>query len=431
MNASAVVRPLAPSEVTFAGAGVYTGFAVRVSGRLDLAALAVAYEALVRAFPVLGARLEPACDGGFDLVAGAGRVPEVSVVDGDPDLLVHDQEFDQGVALGRLSVVRDGDSASVTLFTHHCIADACHSLAVLAELWSCYTDVVNGLPPEREVRPYPVAVEELLAERGIEKTAMPAVRPAPPERPQAGEEPAVVRAPADGGPGHVSLLVTRCRLSVAETAALVEFGHREGVTVNGLVSAAILLGDAEIRGLPLTEMTYVYPVDLRTRLTPAVGETDGTNLLGAAVHRPTADSTGLVELGRSICASLAEAIAGGVVQQSPLHIPRGTAPRTAPPPPGLLIATNWGRVPAPRMPEGLRITDFRSAVVPASRPDAPPPPRQPGGGYCIISTFAGRLSVEFHHTAADAAQQRRRADTLMARLRDAASAPCPSTPSWA
>ncbi|MGP3685594.1 phthiocerol/phthiodiolone dimycocerosyl transferase family protein [Streptomyces sp. IBSNAI002] len=426
MNGSAVVRPLAPSEVTFAGAGVYMGYAVRVSGGLDTVALGVAYEAVVRAFPVLGARLEPGDDGGFDLVAAApGCVPAISVVDGDPERLVHEQQFDQGAVLSHVSVVRAGETASVALFTHHAIADAHHSLAVLAELWSCYTDVVNGIPPERAVRPYPVPVEQLLAERGIEKSG-PAV---PTAGPGADGEPAVVEAPADAAAVHLPLLVTRRRLSVAETAALVALGHREGVTVNGLVSAAILLGDAEIRGLPPAEMTYVYPVDLRTRITPTVGTTDGTNLLGAAVYRPAQEPTSLVELARGICASLAQAIADGTVQQSPLHIPRGTAPRATPPPPGLLIVTNWGRVPAPRAPEGLRITDFRSAVVPASRPDAPPPPQQPGGGACILSTFAGRLSIEFHHTAADAAQQRRRADTLTAGLRDAVSAPRPSAPS--
>ncbi|MEU7145228.1 hypothetical protein ABZ942_37690 [Nocardia sp. NPDC046473] len=43
-------------------------------------------------------------------------------------------------------------------------------MAVPAELWSCYTDVIAGRSPER---PYPVSIEALLAERGIEKTAGP------------------------------------------------------------------------------------------------------------------------------------------------------------------------------------------------------------------------------------------------------------------
>lgn len=419
MTTSTVIRPLAPSEVTFAGAGVYMGYAVQVSGRLDLSALAAAYEALVRAYPVLGARLEPTDDGGFDLVAATADAPHLSVVDGDPDQLIRDQKFDQRAVLSHVSVVRDGDTAGVTLFTHHSIADAYHSLAALADLWSCYTDVVTGRSPEREVRPYPASIEQLLAERGIEKMTAPV-----PEQPGADVEP-VVAEPAVSEPSVTEALVdddrrraplvARCHLSVAETAALVELGHQEGVTINGLVSAAILLSDAEIRELPLTEMIYLYPVDLRTRITPTVGKTDGTNLLGSAEYRPAADSMGLVELARGICESLAVDIAEGVVQQTPLHVPkRNTAGAT--PPPGTLIVTNWGRVPELRAPQGLRITDFRSAVV-----SAPRAPKHPSGGACIISTFGGRLSIEIHHAEEAAAQQQRRADSITATLRDALS----------
>ncbi|MGR4878098.1 hypothetical protein ACIPUC_01495 [Streptomyces sp. LARHCF249] len=428
MTTSTVVRPLAPSEVTFAGAGVYMGYAVQVSGTLDLAALTAAYEALVRAYPVLGARLEPSDDGGFDLVAGTSGAPEISVVDGDPHQLIRDQKFDQRVVLSHVSVVRDGDTASVTLFTHHSIADAYHSLAVLAELWSCYTDVVTGRSPEREVHPYPASIEELLAERGIEKRVPPVPVPVPvPAQPEADvepvvsesvvAEPAVTEAPVDDD-RHNAPLVARCHLSVAETAALVELGHREGVTINGLVSAAILLSDAELRELPLTQMIYLYPVDLRTRITPTVGKTDGTNLLGSAKYLPPAESMGLVELARSICESLAAALAEGAVQQTPLHIPkRNTAGAT--PPPGMLIVTNWGRVPALRAPKGLRITDFRSTLVSTPGPDVPRQPQHPSGGSCILSTFGGRLSIEIHHAEAVAAQQKRRADCIAAKLRDA------------
>ncbi len=428
MPTSTVIRPLAPSEATFAGTGVYMGYAVQVSGRLDLAALSAAYEALVRAFPVLGARLEPADDGGFDLVAGTADAPHISVVDGDPDQLIHDQKFDQRAVLSHVSVVRDGDTASVTLFTHHSVADAYHSLAVLAELWSCYTDVVAGSSPEREVRPYPASVEELLAERGIEKMVPPVPEhPKQPEQPEQPEvdvepviaEPAVAEA-AVGDGGYIEPLVARCHLTVAETAALVELGHREGVTINGLVSAAILLSDAETRELPLTEMIYIYPVDLRTRLTPTVGKTDGTNLLGAAKYLPSAESIGLVELARNICQSLAVAIAEGVVQQTPLHVPKGNR-AGATPPPGMLIVTNWGRVPALRAPKGLHINDFRSTVVSEQGPDASRQPQHPSGGACILSTFGGRLSIEIHHAEAVAVHQQRRADSIAAKLRDAIS----------
>ncbi|AFT99346.1 phthiocerol/phthiodiolone dimycocerosyl transferase family protein [Nocardia brasiliensis] len=413
MTTSTVVRPLAPSEQMFAWIGVYVGYAVQVTGRLDLAALSAAYEAVVRTYPVLGARLEPTGDGGYTLVAGTGAAPAISVVDDDPDRLLIDQKLDQGETLSAVCVTRADDTASVTLLTHHSIADAYHSLAVLAELWSCYTELVSGQTPVRPVHAYPVSIEEVLAARGIEKRELPAAetgtptesRPAPPATEPETEE---IRQTVPDS--------SRCLLSEAETTALVELGHRTGVTINGLVSAAILLTEAEIRDLPLSEINYVYPVDLRTRLTPTVGRTDGTNLLGFADYHPTGDTTDLVELAKDICAALHTALADGIVQQTPLHIPDQIA---AGPPqlPGMMIVSNWGRVPALAAPDGLRITDFRSTVTAAPPAGTPPPPEQPEGGAAIVSTFAGRLSIETHHSKERIAQEQRRVDTYAAKLR--------------
>ncbi|WP_338772601.1 hypothetical protein V7968_14300 [Nocardia vulneris] len=419
MTTSTVVRPLAPSEQMFAWIGVYVGYAVQVTGRLDLAKLSAAYEAVVRAYPVLGARLAPTGDGGYSLVAGTGAAPAISVVDDDPDRLLTDQKLDQGETLSAVCVTRAGDTASVTLLTHHSIADAYHSLAVLAELWSCYTELVSGQTPARPVHAYPVSIEEVLAARGIEKREL----PAPEDQTGTPTEPHPAPSATEPAAGENRQTVpdsSRCLLSEAETKALIELGHRTGVTINGLVSAAILLTEAEIRGLPLNEIVYVYPVDLRTRLTPTVGRTDGTNLLGFADYHPTGDTTDLVELAEDICAALHTALADGTVQQTPLHIPDQIA---AGPPqlPGMMIVSNWGRVPALAAPDGLRITDFRSTVTAAPPAGTPPPPEQPEGGAAIVSTFGGRLSIETHHSKERIAQERHRVDTYAAKLRSVLS----------
>lgn len=412
MTTSTVVRPLDPSELMFAGAGVYVGYAVEVSGRLNSAALSAAYAALVRAYPVLGARLEPSDDGGHVLVASTAA-PEISVVDDGSGHLLIDQRFDQRVALSAVCVVRDGDTASVTLMTHHSVADAYHSLALLAELWSGYTDAVAGRSLDPQAHPYPASIEQLLAERGVEKMTFPDTAEQPPVGAPAAE-PVVDEDDWQSAPQ-----VSRCRLSVAETAALVELGHQEGVTVNGLVSAAVLLSEAEIRELPLTGLLYIYPVDLRTRITPKAGLTDGTNLLGFASYTP-AEPAELLDLARGICESLRAALDAGIVQQTPLHIPDIATSVTAPNP-GLVIMTNWGRVPNLRVPEDLRINDFRSTITTATDPGASSAPQQPGGGACILSTFDGRLSIEIHHSKTAAAQQQRRVDRFAAKLRAAIS----------
>ncbi len=403
----------------FAWIGVYVGYAVQVTGRLDLTKLSAAYAAVVRAYPVLGARLAPTGDGGYSLVAGTGAAPAISVVDDDPDRLLTDQKLDQGETLSAVCVTRAGDTASVTLLTHHSIADAYHSLAVLAELWSCYTELVSGQTPARPVHAYPVSIEEVLAARGIEKREL----PAPDDQTGTPTEPHPAPSATEPAAGENRQTVpdsSRCLLSEAETTALIELGHRTGVTINGLVSAAILLTEAEIRGLPLNEIVYVYPVDLRTRLTPTVGRTDGTNLLGFADYHPTGDTTDLVELAEDICAALHTALADGTVQQTPLHIPDQIA---AGPPqlPGMMIVSNWGRVPALAAPDGLRITDFRSTVTAAPPAGTPPPPEQPEGGAAIVSTFGGRLSIETHHSKERIAQERHRVDTYAAKLRSVLS----------
>lgn len=265
MSTASVIRPLAPSEQMFAFGEVFVGYSVRVSGRLDLNALSTAFDAIVRAYPILGARLEAVETGGHVLVAaaGAGAAPGISVVDGDPEQLLTGAKFDQSVAVGALCVVRDGDSASVTLVIHHSVADAYHALAILGDQWFFYRAATEGRLPEPEIHPYPEPVEALLAARGIEKFPNPAAAAPAPGL-------AVISTPAPDtiDPGYQMSQTTRCRLSKAVTAQLVDLGHREQVTVHGLVSAAILLMEAEIRALPLTELMYLYSVDLRTRVSP-------------------------------------------------------------------------------------------------------------------------------------------------------------------
>ncbi|MBF6330522.1 phthiocerol/phthiodiolone dimycocerosyl transferase family protein [Nocardia transvalensis] len=57
MQSSAVViRPAAASEARFAAVGVYSGFTVRVRGRLDRIALSEAFRALQQSYPVLSSQ---------------------------------------------------------------------------------------------------------------------------------------------------------------------------------------------------------------------------------------------------------------------------------------------------------------------------------------------------------------------------------------
>ncbi|BDU03238.1 acyltransferase [Nocardia sputorum] len=403
-----VIRRLAPSEEMFAAGEVFIGYTARVSGRLNVRALTAAFEAVARAHPILRARIEPTEAGGH-VFAVTDAVPEIFVADADPEFPLIGAKFDQRAGVCALCVVRDGDTASVTLMIHHSIADAFHAFVVVTEFWAGYRDAIGGGTPQPPVRAFPDPVEQLLAARGIEKMALPGSVPA--DATPAAATPGVPERDDE----YPMLCTTRCRFTREETTALVALGHRENVTVHGLVSAALLRTEAEIRELPLTGLLYLYSVDLRTRVTPEIGATEGTNVLGFANYlSPDSDVT-LVESARGISEALHAGLAAGIVQRTPLSIPdMAAAPRPALP--GVVIATNWGTIPPLPEHDDLRIDDFHSTML--AKPDLTGRrPQQPGGGTCVISTFDGRLSVEIHHPEEFTELQRHRVEVLARNLR--------------
>lgn len=207
---------------------------------------------------------------------------------------------------------------------HHSIADAYHAFAVVTALWAAYRDAAAGRSLDLPVHTFPEPVEQLLAARGIEKMALPG-------GPPAGESTAAPPVSQPRDDEYPVLHTTRSRFGRDETAALVELGHRENVTVHGLVSAALLRTEAEIRELPLSGLLYLYSVDLRTRMSPEVDATEGTNVLGFANYlSPEADVT-LVDLARGISEALHAGLTAGIVQRTPLSIPdMAAAPSGAP-----------------------------------------------------------------------------------------------------
>ncbi|RDI67191.1 phthiocerol/phthiodiolone dimycocerosyl transferase family protein [Nocardia pseudobrasiliensis] len=407
MTTPEITRALAPSEAMFAGNQLYVGYSVRTSGELDLTALATAYEAVCRTYPVLAARLDTTADGEAVIVTSDAR-PTLGVGTGPLDRPLAGIDLEQSRALSGLSVTYDGSEASVTLATHHSIADAYHSFGVLTALWDRYTDAVEGVSAELRRHPYPKSVEQLLAERGIDQLAaapadieIPAELPAPPNSP--ATEP-------------ITFPMARLRLTAEQTTALAELGHRERITINGLLSAALLLAESDVRAVAISELVYVYPVNLRTRLTPQIGLTEGTNVLGFANFQSPTPAADPLSLAREVNAALHAGLAEGTIQRSALALsdPQAMAKSAAAISAGAVVATNWGPVPALRSPAELRLTDFRGtfhAKVAADIPDTPY-----FGGCYLVSTFGGRLSIEIPQTDADPAAGHARIDALRERL---------------
>ncbi|WP_424185422.1 phthiocerol/phthiodiolone dimycocerosyl transferase family protein [Actinokineospora sp. G85] len=400
MTTTGIWRALTPTEKVYADKEIYVGYTVRASGRLDLDALRTAYAAVCRAHPHLASRL--GTDEHGLVVVDAGALPEVQVHDGDPDHPLTGVTLGQDRFLSGLNVVRDGDEASVTLVNHHCVADADHSLAVFARLWSCYTDTVEGVPFDLPRHRYPMPLEVVLGDRGFQVNN-PVVR-----SPGAAVEPSpdlrvLVR--------HVAQL----RLTEAQTTALAEFGRRHGVTLNGLLSAAILLVEAKTRDIPLTDLVLRFTVNLRNRVTPHITPTEGTNIVGGGRFMvPPGTTPTPVAIARVVGDQLRTGLATGAIQRSLLdmvdlvnHQNPGEVPQEPPHPRHVVISlTNWGRIPPMRTPTALTLTNFQST----SHIRESPAHFTAARGY-VASTFTGRLGIDLAFPE-KTAEQTQRVDDL-------------------
>ncbi|WP_051898912.1 phthiocerol/phthiodiolone dimycocerosyl transferase family protein [Sciscionella sediminilitoris] len=384
-------RPLAPTELSFAQHDAFSGFVMRVTGRIDRPAMRLAYSTVCQAFPVLAATLR--ADSGQTFLIESTGTPAPRFHEGDPDEPLAGAAIDSSRALSALNIVGDGTESSVALMGKHSICDRGFMVEVLTSLWWVYCAALQGTSVDLPRHPFPKSLEQLLAERGIERDSA----AAPPETPETSEaEPERV---------EVVQALTQIRLSEAETTALVELGHREQVTINGLLSGAILLAEAEVTGRALTEFQYIFPMDLRRRLDPPVGPAEGTIVLGYAdfaVSETTEPDA--VAIGRAVGEQLRARLAEDSILTSFLDLTEYRAAsarnaRSAPDPgagtpaPSILSLTNWGRIPALRLPDELRITNFHSARrtrVPAGQQRAANVSRY------TASTFDGRLGIEHH-----------------------------------
>ncbi|WP_280441757.1 phthiocerol/phthiodiolone dimycocerosyl transferase family protein [Nocardia brasiliensis] len=186
----------------------------------------------------------------------------------------------------------------------------------------------------------------------------------------------------------------RTRLDAAVTARIVALGRHRGVSVNGLVTAALLrafasgITDAATGPVPLG---CLYPVDMRSRLAPKVAPADGTNMAGLASFAAEVDLSGSVlELGGRIAQQLRADLAAGIVQQSVLHFPDFFGDKRIHSLAGHVAVTNTGAVPPLRTPGGLELTDYEIVYLSAH-------PRPSTGASAAVTflvyTFHGALTI--------------------------------------
>ncbi|MEU7769244.1 acyltransferase [Nocardia sp. NPDC049190] len=384
-----VLRALAPSEQRFVRHGTYTGRSISVRGALDPTALGAAFDTLRRAYPVVGCRIvEDGAGQGYLLDPDERTWSRASVRQGDVDG-VGVPAVDPAAQLAYLDVVASGaDRWRVTMFAHHGIADAGHCVALLSRLWDFYTDIVEGSPISVVPQDYPKPLEWYVTTRGITRSAASGFEDV--TRPLCTQERAV-RAD-DAEPASRTLArPLRVRLGRAATARIVELGGRPGVTVNGLVTAALLRAYATETARGALPLGCLYPVNLRTRLDPPVAAAAGTNMAGVASFAAEVDSaTDLIELARRISGRLARDLSEGVVHQSVLHFPDFYGATRIHSLAGHIAVTNTGIVPAFRTPAAIELTDYEIVYVSAH-------PRPSAGASAAVTflvyTFAAELTV--------------------------------------
>jgi len=394
-------RLLCPVETLFVGQRSRAVVSCTVRGALDADLLATAFADLTARHPPLRCVIA-AADVPESIhwsPAGRGAGFALQELDVPPRLAHHAagtrtyaDELNTPLPLGgplvRAALLEGADStATLVLSVDHAIADGHSAIALHHALWARYAQLLAGAGPEPYCTDWPVPVSELLppcqedeAVRHFEQLVA-AARP-------------LEMLPHDGAPvsiGTGRIEVARLLLDRTRTAALRRAAYAGGVSVQGLVAAALLATARQrLGGEGPRTLGCLSPVDLRTRLEPPLPAE--TMVAAVTFHTDVFDiapGEDTFARARAVTDSLKRALADG----EPFRTTRVMA-RVAQVPAlmlGTVIATNMGAVDAPPLPSDLDLLDLR--LVPAREQYHPEAGRSPV--LACVTTFDGRLAVEF------------------------------------
>jgi acyl carrier protein len=389
------IRMLAQSEAYHSMNGLYSGRAVRAVGPLDLEALSAAVSALGVAHPVLSCRIGRDEEGRPVLVEGSGSDFRLSRCEGrSEDRTAGMPPLDGRV--GAVHVVRhDTETWSLTLMTHHSMVDGRHMLKVLADLWSFYAEAAAGRTLRPRSHGIPRPLEELLAERGVE---IPEDHPdgeltadTDPEAAQEGAGAAEVPMPqftaspqAEDADGHP--VWRRVVLTSVETQALAAVARGGRTTVNGVVSAALMLSTAEDTGIAAQDLVHVAAVDLRQQVSPPIAPAECTNGIAAAVYCGADPEADLLTLARAITETVRDDLTTGrslkFIGMTPSlqELFMTSAGR-------IVGTTNVGSLPRLARPAGVELVDYH-------RFEQMTTPHGVDNPMFAVSIFEGRLHID-------------------------------------
>ncbi|MFE9258348.1 condensation domain-containing protein [Streptomyces sp. NPDC006879] len=394
-------RTLCPAESIYVAQRSRAVLSCTVRGPLDEELLAEAFAAKLAEHPSLRCRIAQR-DGVHVLEPLAEEdLPRLLIREGGPHSYA--EEFNSPLPVGgplvRATLWRGSATAHehlMMLSVDHTVTDGHSAIALLRGLWDTYTELSKGQATDAARQTsYPVPVSALLPPVAAEGSAEYLTR----RIEQARRRPVAClpyeATGADRGPSGREISVIRVLLEADQTERLLQLAKSEGISVHGMVAAAMLLAvrrrmdtAPEARSLGC-----LSPVDLRSRLAPPLAKemmvpavTSCVDVLEVA---PDGDS---LELAREVTRNLHAALDRGDFLHEMQIL--GAVPKH----PELLatsvIVTNMGRVEGPVAPPGLDIDDVR--LAPAREHYFPQAGRGPVMA-CVVS-FDGRLGVELPYS---------------------------------
>ncbi|MER7405969.1 protein kinase [Streptomyces sp. NPDC000070] len=395
-------RALCPVENLYVAQRSRAVLSCALRGPVDPAALSTVFEAVTAERPTLLTHIVPDGDGqALETLPEAER-PRLRVRTGGEE--VYAQELNSPLPVGgplvRAVLVSDPDEERHTLILSfdHVIADGHSGIALLNTVWDRYRGLVGGTEALcTPVTELPVPISTLLPhadaaetakylEQRVEETGRHPVELVPYDVKATGEPPQE--------PHRIE--VQRLLLDTGPTARLRARARAEGLSVHGLISAALLIAARRrLDGTGPRFLRCMSPVDLRSRLSPPVP----ADVMVAAVTAhlqtlPVGEDTDVLELAREAGAGLRDFLDRGDHFQEMRIMP--SVPQHPTLQLGTVIVTNMGAVTGPRLPEGTHVTDVR--LVPAREHYFPQAGRSPL--MACVTSFDGRLAIEFpHHTA--------------------------------
>jgi len=393
-------RKLSLSEILYVGEIRTLATTVcTIRGEVDEELLAAAFAAKVAEHRSLRSRVTRDGDEVFLELLDEDELPRLEVRPAGPTDLTDqlNRPLPVGGPLVRATLFRGDGESTFVLGIDHVICDG-HSATVLCnEIWSAYSGIQDGSyeAPRSAAESWPVAVDDLLAPHSDEDLA--AYVKDRTERTSAHPLAVLPFTAEESSQDGPLMDVRRIRLTREQTSALVAFAKSAGVSVHGLVGAALLTAVRDGYGPGYGSdhrLSFVSPVDLRARLTPALGR--DVLIPAASWYLDVVDVPAggdLIELGRRITGQLRDAIERGEPARELQALPRLLAN------PSVLTASlvmpNVGAVAGPPAPRGLEITDMRKFAISSKWvPEA-------GAGALVASpmTVYGRLSIEMPYSA--------------------------------